>query len=397
MSSKGPKHLLCFKLSILISDFSDFQHIMPRDRYRRRSTSEEEHDEPQQQYEEEHDGSQQYEEDSDDTSADQADQVDESSDDDDGGSKNGAELASYYGKFGRVDEKEVTLKLNKETLALFFTKILGKGELDRDGRELLRDKYYLSPDQFKKLAPPDLLSTKLHLVKSLDFSGLSGMLGVLHSKTRDVTKVLLYMFENLVGLTKEFETYEGVDVVDETESQNVAEDYLVKDLAHYRSSDAKVPVFMKDTPVFNKENFDGLLAEARALTNRHDEFYEMYKRVLTSLVKSDGIARLAKETHIKSKEWAWDMLQLNGQADVFLTRTRESKYEDFLQPGFKAEMKNRSKDPEKRREKFSSNKLFSKDLDKEVKEHSKDNRKVNFCFNFESFQLVFFRWPRSLN
>ena len=133
MSSKGPKHLLCFKLSILISDFSDFQHIMPRDRYRRRSTSEEEHDEPQQQYEEEHDGSQQYEEDSDDTSADQADQVDESSDDDDGGSKNGAELASYYGKFGRVDEKEVTLKLNKETLALFFRKIPGKGEFDRDG------------------------------------------------------------------------------------------------------------------------------------------------------------------------------------------------------------------------------------------------------------------------
>ena len=93
----------------------------------------------------------------------------------------GAELAMYYGKLDRVDDKEVTLKLNKETLSLFFSKILGKGELDREGRELLRDKYFMAPDQYKKLAPPDLLNTKLHLVKSLDFSGLSGMLAGLHT------------------------------------------------------------------------------------------------------------------------------------------------------------------------------------------------------------------------
>ena len=91
-------------------------------------------------------------------------------------------LAAYYGKLDRVDDKEVTLSLHKRTIKLFFEKILGKGELDRDGRELLRDRYYMSPEQYKKLSAPDLLSTKLHLVKSLDFSGLSGMLGNLHSK-----------------------------------------------------------------------------------------------------------------------------------------------------------------------------------------------------------------------
>ena len=74
-------------------------------------------------------------------------------------------LASNYSQLDRVDDKEVTLTLHKRTIKLFFDKILGKGELDRDGRELLRDRYYMSPDQYKKLAAPDLLSTKLHLVK----------------------------------------------------------------------------------------------------------------------------------------------------------------------------------------------------------------------------------------
>ena len=102
------------------------------------------------------------------------------------------------------------------------------------------------------------------------------------------------------------------------------------------------------------------------------------KKVLTKLVKADGISRLAKESHIKIKDWSWDLLQLIGQADVFLTKVRETKYEDFLQPGFKVEMENRSRDADNRREKFPSNKLFTKDLDKEVLEHSKDNLKVRF-------------------
>ena len=83
-------------------------------------------------------------------------------------------------------------------------------------------------------------------------------------------------------------------------------------------------------------------------------------------MKCDGVARLAQETHTKANDWVWDLLQLAGQADLFLTKIRKSKYEDFLQPGFKAQMKNRFQDCEKRREKFFSNQFFSRDLDKEV-------------------------------
>ena len=309
----------------------------------------------------------------------------------------GAELAMYYGKLDRVDDKEVTLKLNKETLSLFFSKILGKGELDREGRELLRDKYFMAPDQYKKLAPPDLLNTKLHLVKSLDFSGLSGMLAGLHTKTRDVSKVLLYMFENLVGLSKEFESFVGTDIIND--NGEVAEEFSVNDISHYGVTESTVDEHEKQAPTFSKENFEALLKETKALRSRHEDFYSMYKKVLTLLVKADGVARLAKESHIKTKEWSWDLLQLIGQADVFLTKTRETKYEDFLQPGFRAEMKNRSRDADKRREKFSNNKLFSKDLDREVLEHSKDNRKVRLGEKHMNIFIGFyyFRWLRSLS
>ena len=47
-------------------------------------------------------------------------------------------LATYYGKLDRVDDKEVTLSLHKRTIKLFFEKILG--------------------EQYKKLSAPDLLS-----------------------------------------------------------------------------------------------------------------------------------------------------------------------------------------------------------------------------------------------
>ena len=294
-------------------------------------------------------------------------------------------LASYYDQLDRVDDKEVTLTLHKRTIKLFFEKILGKGELDRDGRELLRDKYYMSPDQYKRLAAPDLLSTKLHLVKSLDFSGLSGMLGTLHGKQRDVSKVLLFIFEKLVENTAEFEAFEQTAILDLKD--DVAEEYTVHNLSHYKTGDAVVPDYIKETPDFSQANFDGLLSEARALRERHTDLYGQYKKALTLFVKSDSVALLGKETFLKVRDWVWDVLTLAGQADVQLTKTRETKYEDFLQPGFKVEMKNRSKDPEKRREKFSSNQLFSGQLDKEVNEHSKDNKKVVFLF-MELFSIM---------
>ena len=57
---------------------------------------------------------------------------------------------------------------------------MGDGKIDRDGREELRDNYYLSDKQFRKLAPPDLTGTKLHMIEGFDFSSLSNRLLNIH-------------------------------------------------------------------------------------------------------------------------------------------------------------------------------------------------------------------------
>ena len=86
------------------------------------------------------------------------------------------------------------------------------------------------------MAPPQLLETNLYLVESLDFSGLSEMLGI---STR-TTAMLLYMFENLVGLSNEFETFFSTDILDP--SQEVKE-FAVNALSHYMTKDTVVPKY----------------------------------------------------------------------------------------------------------------------------------------------------------
>ena len=126
----------------------------------------------------------------------------------------------------------------------------------------------------------------------------------LHIKTRDVTKVLLHMFENLMGLSKEFETFEGTDIINDDGA--VAEEYSVNNISYYGVKESVVD--NKKSLSFDEVNFKALLSEFKALKSRHNDFYAMYKKILTKLVKADGISRLDKESHIKIKDWLWDLL-----------------------------------------------------------------------------------------
>ena len=58
----------------------------------------------------------------------------------------------------------------------YFDSIVGEGTFNKDAREELEDKYWLDQKQYKRMAPPDLSQTKLHMVDNLDFSGLSNTL-----------------------------------------------------------------------------------------------------------------------------------------------------------------------------------------------------------------------------
>ena len=144
-------------------------------------------------------------------------------------------LKDFYAKVERIDQKEVTLALSKRTEKLYFSTVLGRGKFDREGREKIRDKYYLGPKQYAKFNPPDLLDTKLHIVETMDFSGLSQKLQGLHGRLRDVAKVELKHFEALAGSQAVLKKYEPVVVYD-NEKQEATEDWCLPDIQSYRTS-----------------------------------------------------------------------------------------------------------------------------------------------------------------
>ena len=88
-------------------------------------------------------------------------------------------LSQFYSKNKRVDERPVTCVLNKTSLKLYFSTMLGEGRLDREGRKELAKRYYLAPKQFRKLTLPTLQDTKLHVVEDMEFGLLTDKL--LHS------------------------------------------------------------------------------------------------------------------------------------------------------------------------------------------------------------------------
>ena len=133
----------------------------------------------------------------------------------------------FFGTLGRVDDKAITLSLDKQTVKLYFSTVLGRGKFDRDGRDKMRDKYYLDSKQYEKFSPPDLLGTKLHLLEGLDFYGLSSRLQVTHSKLRDVVKVQLKHFQSL----GEMQIEPVYDVYDDQGSLNAQ--YELPDMSAY--------------------------------------------------------------------------------------------------------------------------------------------------------------------
>ena len=170
-------------------------------------------------------------------------------------------LKNFYSTVERVDDKEVTLSLDRQTEKLYFSSVLGRGKFDSDGRDKMRDKYYLSPDQYRKFAPPDLLGTKLHILEGLDFSGLSSRLHLAHVKLRDVVKVQLKQFQGLASLQPVFGELEVGSVLDE--DGNPVPDYELKPLSSYMADDQEAQM-----PEFTEENFQKLFKANEALKRR---------------------------------------------------------------------------------------------------------------------------------
>ena len=92
-------------------------------------------------------------------------------------------LKDFYSGRKRVDAKEPTLTLLPSTIKYYFSTVMKDGELSKDGREELADKYYLGPEQYERFKPPRLDDTKLFRLGDNEFKvSRAGRLISIHNK-----------------------------------------------------------------------------------------------------------------------------------------------------------------------------------------------------------------------
>ena len=70
-------------------------------------------------------------------------------------------MEDFYAGKARIDAKTTTLTLEESSIDFYFGTLLKDGEMSKEGREKLKDKYYLDSSWFARLQPPQLDDTKL--------------------------------------------------------------------------------------------------------------------------------------------------------------------------------------------------------------------------------------------
>ena len=103
-------------------------------------------------------------------------------------------LFSVFKGYKRADGKEATLFISPAMIDLFKKNLLGEGRWNSEARDDMEDKYRLSREQARLLAPPSLKGTKLSVAadESADFGYAKQMFG-LHQHSRDVVAISLRM------------------------------------------------------------------------------------------------------------------------------------------------------------------------------------------------------------
>ena len=89
----------------------------------------------------------------------QGDEVDH-----EGANQANSRVTDFNARQRRIDQKQVTLELDKSSKDLYFSKLIKDGEISKEGRDALRDKYYLSPKMYEAWQPPQLEDTKLYFL-----------------------------------------------------------------------------------------------------------------------------------------------------------------------------------------------------------------------------------------
>ena len=126
------------------------------------------------------------------------------------------ELEEMLREQKRIDDVEPNFFLNPPLISTYHQTLLGGGSWGPKAKKAMREKYFLSPAQYRQLDAPTLRGTKLNMaVKGLEFGGLSSTLLQLHQQVRVVAKFGLREYEIFLGMTRRWKGWSSVATRDQ--------------------------------------------------------------------------------------------------------------------------------------------------------------------------------------
>ena len=100
-----------------------------------------------------------------------------------GKTEEAAPLEEPFPSRKRLDKKETTLTLLPSTIKFFFKTVMKEGELTKEGREELAEKYHLEAKQFEKIKAQKLDDTALFRLGDKEFkNSRAGRLVSIHNR-----------------------------------------------------------------------------------------------------------------------------------------------------------------------------------------------------------------------
>ena len=238
---------------------------------------------------------------------------------------------------------------------------MGDGHLLKEGADKLRDKYFLEPRKYNRLAPPTLFDTKLFSIQNMEFKGLSEKLlnihryvfvsiysvynGCLYRDHRNVVKVVLKLWETIASSDKAMAEYTGVSTHYDNPDLGPLPEYTLPPARSFRLTEHEV--FRSDvanvvTAVAEGEDQTDLHNFAKELVGRRaqvNHLEKLVKDLLGDKLKDFQVASLGQKLHNGYKEMVLDILTLLGQEDLNIKETRESKLQTYLTRGFTSALK----------------------------------------------------------
>ena len=288
-------------------------------------------------------------------------------------------LEGFFSAQKRVDAKEPNLTLLPSSIKYYFSTVLKNGELTKEGREEMQDKYFLDPTQYETFRPPRLDDTKLFKLGDKEFlASRAGRLISLHTKTRDVAKLSLATLEEVGLAATESEAYKPALIYDEDGEK--LDRYKVDPVdlilnQPERDSKAEETLATLKKQYSDKLTDLDLAAELWAERRRARELEEVMHDLAEAKEQDRSHIGQLRNRIDKIKSLALDQTTLLGQVDIGIWGAREVTLERFLNPEFKRALhiQNRARggDKETRHE---SNSLLHRDLDSMVTRRSKESK-----------------------